>query len=252
MKGGTDMTVCNEKYKELIALYSTGALTSEEEDVVKKHIKECDECKEEFEIYQAIEHELDLSMYQAPKTLHDDVMKRLPHKNETRVVRYQPYFSVAAAVVFVVLLGVVGLMNPNIRQTASDETAIEYDMATGSVNEDNTQMKDSALEEENNEVEAFSAESSMSIAQDEAVTEEAAADDSIDAGNTQESIETNVIVEEQIIEDTPQATPRMAMEAVENDVDEQADDNYQIVFILAAIILTGIGGVLIYRRAKKR
>jgi len=228
LKGGTDMTVCNENIKELVAIYSTEGLTANEQSSVEEHIKECEECRYEFDIYQSIEQELDLSKYKAPNSLHIDVMKRLSkHKNVTKYTQYQPYLSIAAAIVFVVFLGFVGLMNPNIQKTSSDEAVMVQDAVT----------EEADTGEANNE-EAASAESyDMSITTFDVETEEA-----LEGAPSEDAPS----------EDTPSdVAPRMAMEAQTKEPDKQESDHRQII-IIGLIFLSVFSGILIYRRAKKR
>ncbi len=225
MKGGTDMTVCNEKIKELVAIYSTEGLTANEQNSVEEHIKECEECRYEFDIYQSIEQELDLTKYKAPDALHSDVMKRLSkHKNITKYTQYQPYLSIAAAIVFVVFLGFVGLMNPNIQKSTSDEAVMIQDEIT---------VQDQITEESNNE--------------------EAASAESYDTSITTFDVETYEALEDTPSEDIPSedVVPRMAMEAQTKEQDKQESD-YRQEIIIGLIFLSVFGGTLIYRRAKKR
>lgn len=225
MKGGTDMTVCNENIKELVAIYSTEGLTATEQNSVEEHIKECEECRYEFDIYQSIEQELDLTKYKAPDSLHTDVMKRLSkYKNLTKYTQYQPYLSIAAAIVFVVFLGFVGLMNPNILKNSSDEAMMVQDEMA---------VQDQITEEANNE-EAATAESyDTSITTFDAEMEEAL-EDAPSEGAPSEDV-----------------APRMAMEAQTKELDKQESDHRREI-IIGLIVLSVFSGILIYRRAKKR
>jgi hypothetical protein len=152
-------------------------------------------------------------------------MKRLSkYKNLTKYTQYQPYLSIAAAIVFVVFLGFVGLMNPNILKNSSDEAMMVQDEMA---------VQDQITEEANNE-EAATAESyDTSITTFDAEMEEAL-EDAPSEGAPSEDV-----------------APRMAMEAQTKELDKQESDHRREI-IIGLIVLSVFSGILIYRRAKKR
>lgn len=118
------MNQCDKTIKELLPLYIDGELTKEEKALVDAHILACSDCNEELELYQMMHDEFFLGGVQAPEGFHEDLMNRLDiaaplEKKTTKqrktslYYRYNKYINVAAMLVFVMLLSVIGLTQGN-------------------------------------------------------------------------------------------------------------------------------------------
>ena len=235
------MTVCKNNIEELIALYSTDEITANEKNKVDAHIKECNTCSDELEIYKLIEQELDLDNYKAPSSFHTDLMEGLTHhKHYAKYTRYQPYISIAAAIVFVVFLSIIGLMNPNLQKDVSDQATM------------NTQIMDGAVTEEADTSDTVTEEA---IIDDSAVQRDNGQADSSDMGifeaetNETEGIQMDEEVQESQVSE---AAPRMKMKAQLQEDVEKEPSSYRNEIIIGLIIFVLFSIVFIYRRTKKR
>lgn len=129
------MIECNSAIKELIPLYYDYELSESEIIKVNKHVAICDECHELLLFYKEIHDELSLDEIEAPQGFHQELMAKIKakqnglvytdstkkeqgllEKNKTDKTKsfyrkYNKYMNIAAALMFVVLLGTIGLLN---------------------------------------------------------------------------------------------------------------------------------------------
>lgn len=203
MKGGQAMNKCDENIRQLIVLYADGELSSKEIALVDEHVASCEDCREELEMYLEIANELNLEDIIVPKDFHSDLMNRLetmePKKafeDETEnkskkpgfYSRYSKYMNIAAMLVFVIFLSVIGLtrgnqwdessiMESDTSATAemttaesSDDTFFEGDMEADNTSSAEPAMMDVATEEvesqEKNSSESRKTEESKDISSD--------------------------------------------------------------------------------------
>ncbi len=112
------MIVCQEKYQEALALYATEGIL--EDETLLEHIRHCDACKKDYELYKMMASELDIDQYKAPKTLHAAIMKRIPQQKKTAGIFYKPYVNVAAVLILVFVFGILGFMRYNLDNTKTE------------------------------------------------------------------------------------------------------------------------------------
>lgn len=147
---------CNdERIQELIALYHDGSCSDSEKQAVERHIETCKTCKEEFELYAAMAEAFKLDEIDLPEHFHEDMMGRLKSeinqenspKKQAFYTRYKSYMNVAAMLVFVILLSVVGLTKGNdwfeSSYVSKDETSATESTGEMTISENKAESKES-------------------------------------------------------------------------------------------------------------
>lgn len=122
---------------DLISLYVDGLLVGKEADEVKKHIENCEECREEYETLMIIKESLnDIEMVELPENFNEELHERLVVESQTKKtpsfdfskinfkkINKKVSFGVVAAVVMIgVLVGPLSNMNKYDYEDAVYET----------------------------------------------------------------------------------------------------------------------------------
>jgi len=162
------MNHCGHEIKELLPLYVDHELTEEDMFVVENHIKDCEECRIDLELYQSIKDELDLTDIKLPENFHHELMNKLALENEIKeinayqtsfFVKYMRYINLVALFTVVVFIGLAGLN----RNTKSDMELATFDSATAqrsvsdATNEEAATTETMSEEMVSNEAESFEA-----------------------------------------------------------------------------------------------
>lgn len=151
------MKHCEYQDKELIALYVDQELTAEEVSLVENHVKDCEVCRTDLDLYTRIHEELSLDDVQLPKNFHEDMMNRLSLENETKEIeafqvsffrKYMRYINIAALFTVVVFIGLAGLNRPtNSDMEVATMTTSETTSSEESATEVAYEMKEDAKTE---------------------------------------------------------------------------------------------------------
>ncbi len=202
------MNQCNDRIKDLLPIYADNELTPVEKALVDEHIQVCDDCREELQIYLDISEELNLDSIQAPEGFHADLVEKLnaiPKKSVFNLYkRYNKYLNVAAMLVFVLLLSVIGLTQGNKWGQSSEEALMEK-----------STMSTEATTEEVKE------EAKMEMKEDNTTAESRMADMTENQGVQEESAE-------EIVEETTELEV-MEADAVAIEVKEEANDEVALL-----------------------
>ncbi len=182
----------NERIQELIPLYHDGNCTNSEKQAIEEHIKTCESCKEEFDLYATMADAFKLEDIELPVGFHENMMERLETEdNQTQIpkkqafyIRNRSYMNVAAMLVFVILLSVIGLTKGNewfeSSYVAKDEANSEGATAGG-------------VADDSGEMNMISEES-----QDEMITEETVSDNESVKMHMSEAQPTDDSIDEEI------------------------------------------------------
>jgi len=150
------MNQCDNRIKDLLPLYYDQELTSNEKALVDNHIATCEECSEELELYQLMAEEFSIDI-EAPASFHKDLVQKLNSlktvKKPSFYQRYNKYINVAAMLVLVLFLSVIGLTQGNKWSNSSDfnETSMMTESNQEATSEARMKTSD-ATEEASDEV----------------------------------------------------------------------------------------------------
>jgi len=226
------MNQCDDRIKELLPLYPDNELTTEEKYIVDKHVAICSDCIEELKLYKEIHDAFDLDSIEAPKGFHNDLVSKLellPKKSKPSLYkRYNKYINVAAMLVFVIFLSVLGLMQGNKWGQTSDEAIMnKAEMAIVTTTEETMEM---VMEESK---EATKSEPKMDIAV-EAVQEEINEEETMEifmaeseevAEEESEEVAKEVSVDATTGSKEDSGVPTLAFEETEEKTDGVSDGN---------------------------
>ncbi len=220
------MRNCDASVKELLALYYDGELTPEEKAIVDEHIRDCEDCREELEMFKMMHDEFHMDDMEAPDGFHQELTRRLelekPVKKAGFYSRYNKQLGVAAMFAFVILLGVIGLTNANRWMESSDvaETA-NYE------SEDTMETGTSAKMEAKMEMAAEEAPAESELAEAYGVSQEKSDDRAAVMDDTEhaDGVKEEAAIEEAVLDAADvEGVPDEGLDyAQAKDVDEEAE-----------------------------
>lgn len=135
---------CNRS-SQLISLSIDQMLSEVEQLELEKHLATCEECKEEYEMFQSIQSALNSEEAASlPDDFHSHLMTRIEEEKvstseESNVVPlrkpiYKRFsykqFNVAAAIIIVVIFGIIGVSNLDTFYQSANESAVQMDAST--------------------------------------------------------------------------------------------------------------------------
>jgi len=219
------MNHCGHEIKELLPLYVDHDLTEEEMLIVENHIKDCEECHIDLELYQSIHDELDLDDIKLPENFHHELMNKLALENETKeinayqtsfFVKYMRYINLVALFTVVVFIGLAGLnrTSKSDMELATFDTSTTERVATESTNESSANEEVTTSEASTSEEESVEMKSEVAVMQAEETSEEA-------------MLEAPVANEESIAETTTENTAETMQETTADSTADSTAENTQ-------------------------
>ncbi len=235
---------CNdERIQELIALYHDGSCSDSEKQAVEKHIETCKTCKEEFDLYADMAEAFNLDDIDLPEHFHEDMMGRLKSeihqadspKKQAFYIRYKSYMNVAAMLVFVILLSVVGLTKGNdwfeSSYVSKDETAATESTGEMTISENKTESKEayeSSFSEETTEEasEETAGQATEAVSFDMAETVEASEEETVSVEMEASTIDEEAETQDAAMETSGEDSLDQPMESRTSEAsEEQVEEN---------------------------
>lgn len=253
---------CNDvKIKELLALYHDDILTEEEKNLVDEHLAACPDCAQELKLFAEMQAAFELDEIDLPDGFHEAMMKRVHDEagttestdadekqtDQVEIIRkvsfykrYSKYMNVAAMLVFVILLSVIGLTNGNEWLESSYDEVSDTSQSMEKADSKSFEAKEEAKEERAEaemdmaeEAEVDASEPVMEMAEEiDEVTEEKASEE-VSVKMSEESVSSNdrdyAVADEQADDTDSGGQEELTMAPTEDAASEDVQTGYTLV-----------------------
>lgn len=224
---------CNRS-NELISLSLDDMLTDQEQIELNEHLESCDQCKEDYTLYQSIQEGLgEIEEVELPVGFHEELMGRIektsvdPVQEDKVTPLWQRlnrrYINVAAAFVLVVVFALIGFDALEEGRNSSDMAMPEMAVEKAAVMEDSTLAGEPKMASDN-QVEQEAARTTAFEASEEAMTDEAALMDAsvLDNADSESDMAASGSNEASDSAESEEAGPEAELDVTTDDGEEMA------------------------------